>query len=76
MENTDNTVDNYIENNPDKDKDNNMDNNINKDYDFEIENITGKIKKGNFKLVGLQFPEGLKGLAVKIKNKQYNIPNI
>ncbi|PKP57172.1 MAG: hypothetical protein CVT89_04975 [Candidatus Altiarchaeales archaeon HGW-Altiarchaeales-2] len=44
----------------------NTGNNINKDYDFEIENITGKIKKGNFKLVGLQFPEGLKRSAVKI----------
>jgi len=52
-----------------------MENN-NDNYDFEIENIIGKIKKGNFKLVGLQFPEGLKGLAVKIKNKQYNITNI
>ncbi|CEG12184.1 Diphthamide biosynthesis protein (fragment) [groundwater metagenome] len=35
-------------------------------YDFEIENIIEKINKGNFKLVGLQFPEGLKKSAVRI----------
>ncbi len=38
-------------------------------YDFEIENIIEKINKGNFKLVGLQFPEGLKRSAVKIAYK-------
>jgi len=38
-------------------------------YDFEIENIMEKIKKGNFKLVGLQFPEGLKRSAVKVANE-------
>lgn len=41
-------------------------NNCDEDYDFEIEKIIEKIKKGNFKIVGLQFPEGLKAYAVKI----------
>jgi len=36
------------------------------DYDFEIEKILREIKKCNAKLVGLQFPEGLKTSAIAI----------
>jgi len=44
-------------------------NSVNGIYDFEIEKIIEKIKDGNFKLVGLQFPEGLKMSAVQIANE-------
>jgi 2-(3-amino-3-carboxypropyl)histidine synthase len=33
------------------------------DYDFEIDRIIGEIIKNKAKLVGLQFPEGLKTYA-------------
>ncbi len=35
-------------------------------YDFEISRIVKKIKKEKAKVVGLQFPEGLKQEVVKI----------
>lgn len=38
-------------------------------YDFEIENVIEKIKKGNFRHIGLQFPEGLKRYAVRIADE-------
>jgi 2-(3-amino-3-carboxypropyl)histidine synthase len=40
--------------------------NIKMDYDFEVERIIGEIRRNNAKLVGLQFPEGLKTYAVAI----------
>jgi 2-(3-amino-3-carboxypropyl)histidine synthase len=36
------------------------------DYDFEIGRIIEEIKRSDAKLVGLQFPEGLKTYAVEI----------
>ncbi|ODS35871.1 MAG: hypothetical protein A7316_03170 [Candidatus Altiarchaeales archaeon WOR_SM1_86-2] len=36
------------------------------EYDFEIEKILKEIKENNARLVGLQFPEGLKKHAVRI----------
>ena len=39
------------------------------EYDFEIEKIIREIKKCDAKLVGLQFPEGLKENAVGIASK-------
>jgi len=42
---------------------------INEDYDFEIERILKEIKKHNAKLVGLQFPEGLKTSALSIASE-------
>ena len=36
------------------------------EYDFEIEKVLNEIKRNNAKLVGLQFPEGLKKQGVKI----------
>ena len=36
------------------------------EYDFEIERVLNEIKKNNAKLVGLQFPEGLKKYGVEI----------
>jgi len=38
-------------------------------YDFEIERILKEIKKHNVKLVGLQFPEGLKTSALSIASE-------
>ncbi|RLI92076.1 MAG: hypothetical protein DRO89_02790 [Candidatus Altiarchaeales archaeon] len=36
------------------------------DYDFEVNRILKEIKKSGAKLIGLQFPEGLKKYAVGI----------
>ncbi len=36
------------------------------DYDFELEKILREIEKTNARIVGLQFPEGLKEYAVII----------
>ncbi len=36
------------------------------EYDFEIDRIVEDVKKNNARLVGLQFPEGLKKNAVWI----------
>lgn len=36
------------------------------DYDFEIGRIVAEIKKAKAKVVGLQFPEGLKTKAVSV----------
>src|SRR5512136_2808176 len=38
-------------------------------YDFEIERVVGEINKSKAKLVGLQFPEGLKTRAVEIAGR-------
>lgn len=38
------------------------------EYDFELNKIISEIKKNKAKLVGLQFPEGLKDRAVEIAN--------
>ena len=38
-------------------------------YDFEIKRILKEIKKQNAKLVGLQFPEGLKTSALAIASE-------
>ena len=40
-----------------------------REYDFEIERILKEIKKCNAKLVGLQFPEGLKTNALAIASE-------
>ncbi len=41
------------------------------DYDFELERILAEIRKSKAKIVGLQFPEGLKqhatGIAAEIE---------
>jgi len=39
------------------------------DYDLEIKRILKEIKKSNARLIGLQFPEGLKKYAVGIANE-------
>jgi len=39
---------------------------IETDYDLELEKIVGTIKKRKAKLVCLQFPDGLKPLAIKV----------
>ena len=39
------------------------------DYDFEIEKILEEIKNSEAKLVGLQFPEGLKTNALAIASE-------
>jgi len=44
-------------------------------FDFEIEKIIEKIKKENLKIIGLQFPEGLKKYAVKIAEEIENKTN-
>jgi len=38
-------------------------------YDFELDRIVNEIKKSKAKLVGLQFPEGLKTQAIDIARK-------
>ena len=42
---------------------------ISENYDFEIKRILKEIKKSNAKLVGLQFPEGLKTSALAIASE-------
>ncbi|MFH0860548.1 MAG: diphthamide synthesis protein [Candidatus Altiarchaeota archaeon] len=39
------------------------------DYDLEIERIMREIRNSNAKVVGLQFPEGLKEKAVEIAER-------
>jgi 2-(3-amino-3-carboxypropyl)histidine synthase len=36
------------------------------DYDFELDRIIGEVNKSKAKIVGLQFPEGLKQQATEI----------
>lgn len=38
-------------------------------YDFELDRIVSEIKKNKAKLVGLQFPEGLKTVAIKLADE-------
>lgn len=38
-------------------------------YDFELDRVLGSIRKNKAKIVGLQFPEGLKRDAVDIARK-------
>jgi len=42
---------------------------MNSDYDFEIARVVDEIKKIDAKLVGLQFPEGLKDRAITIASE-------
>lgn len=46
------------------------------DYDFELDKIIEEIKKSKSKLVGLQFPEGLKQHALDIADKIENETNV
>jgi 2-(3-amino-3-carboxypropyl)histidine synthase len=36
------------------------------DYDFELDRIVDEIRKSDAKIVGLQFPDGLKSKAVEV----------
>lgn len=39
------------------------------DYDLEIDNVICEIKKSKAKMVGLQFPEGLKDRALEVAQR-------
>lgn len=44
-------------------------------FDFEIEKIINEIKNKKAKIVGLQFPEGLKKYAIKVAEEVENNTN-
>jgi len=39
------------------------------EYDFEIDRVVDEVKKAKAKLVGLQFPEGLKQHAIDVASE-------
>jgi len=44
------------------------------EYDFELEKVLAEVKKADAKVVGLQFPEGLKEYAVEVAEEVEKVP--